>query len=966
MPSEEKLHTFVSWYTANISGDEKGEAQVFLDRLFQGFGQGGILDVGGKPEFRVRRATEDGGGISFADYVWKPVVLIEMKKRGSPLQKHRKQASEYWARLVPNRPRFVVLCNFDEFWIYDFDTDQDEPKDKVYTKDLSNRWGPLAFLAPGSPAPVFLADRVAVTRDAADTLAELLNSLLLRKVERALAQRFLVQNLIALFSQSIGLLPKYFYTQLVADCATSAQAYDLIGGLFEAMNRNPPATGGRFKNVPYFNGGVFEVPTRLELTADEVALIRKATEADWSKVQPEIFGALFQDSLGEDDQRKLGAHFTHPADIMKIIGPTIVEPWKAKVESARTLTALNQALVRLHSYRVLDPACGSGNFLYIAYRELKRIEARIIERQQQEFRSEAAKAAQMKLSFLSAENFFGIDVHPLAIEIAQVTMVIARKLANDELHFTEQALPLANLKRNFRTADALLTPTGTPALWPKVDVIVGNPPFIGAKNLKGERGADYVTKLREAYPDVPGMADYCVYWIRKAQEHLIPCTDEDSVAGRAGIVGTQNIRHNESRVGGLDFVVSDGTIVEAVDDQPWSGEANVNVSIVNWVRTHDANLLPKKKRLWFKVDPEDRSGSGVPAPAFDLDYRECLLINSTLTDSTDVSKAASLKCNGVPKRAFQGVTPGHDGFVVTPEVRQAMLTKDPASAPVVFPYFIGKELVSGTGSPQRFVIDFGSRTVIQAQGFTEAFAVVKAAVLPDRKQKAEQGKDDAGTMRPHHKQFLNRWWKLSWDREDMKRAIAKLKGRYIATSRTQSQPFIFCFVSSAVLPGDKLQVFAFDDDYSFGILQGGPHAAWISAKSARTPAGSYLYSSKSTFETYPWPQAPTKKQIDTIADAAARVRRVRAGAPSIKGGLRSLYSTLALPGANPLKDAHRDLDDAIMGAYGFGKRRGALGQLLELNSEVAKRIKGKEPVLGPGIPISYGDVSRLISSDCME
>ena len=126
-----------------------GQAQIFLDRLFQAFGQPGVLDVGGQIEFRLRKAAEDGGGTAFADLVWKPVVLIEMKKRGTDLQKHYRQAFDYWLRLVPNRPRYVVLCNFDEFRVYDFDTDLDTPKDTVALTDLPERWGPLEFLAPG-------------------------------------------------------------------------------------------------------------------------------------------------------------------------------------------------------------------------------------------------------------------------------------------------------------------------------------------------------------------------------------------------------------------------------------------------------------------------------------------------------------------------------------------------------------------------------------------------------------------------------------------------------------------------------------------------------------------------------------------------------------------------------------------------------------------------------------------------
>ena len=149
MPSRDKLADFTAWCRKHITGDEKGQAQIFLDRLFQSFGQAGCLDVGGATEFRVRKADEDGGGTAFADYVWKPVVLVEMKKRGENLQKHYRQAFDYWTRLVPNRPRYVVLCNFDEFRVYDFDTDLDQPKDTVGLEELPERWGPLAFLAQG-------------------------------------------------------------------------------------------------------------------------------------------------------------------------------------------------------------------------------------------------------------------------------------------------------------------------------------------------------------------------------------------------------------------------------------------------------------------------------------------------------------------------------------------------------------------------------------------------------------------------------------------------------------------------------------------------------------------------------------------------------------------------------------------------------------------------------------------------
>jgi restriction-modification enzyme MmeI-like protein len=202
----EKLVSFVTWANAHITGDEKGEAQIFLDRLFQAFGHPGCLDVGGQTEFRVRKASEDGGGTSFADYVWKPLVLIEMKKRGETLSRYYRQAFDYWTRLVPNRPRYVVLSNFDEFQVYDFETQMDSPVGSVSLADLPEHYGPLSFLFPGQPEPRFENDRVAVTRDAADCLADCFKKLR-RRTDQPTAQRFILQMLVALFAEDIDLLP---------------------------------------------------------------------------------------------------------------------------------------------------------------------------------------------------------------------------------------------------------------------------------------------------------------------------------------------------------------------------------------------------------------------------------------------------------------------------------------------------------------------------------------------------------------------------------------------------------------------------------------------------------------------------------------------------------------------------------------------------------------------------------------
>jgi hypothetical protein len=457
---KERLAAFVEWARNHVTGDEKGEAHIFVDHLFQAFGQRGSLDVGGSPEFRIRKAQEDGGGTAFADYVWKPVVLIEMKKRGVNLAQHFRQAFDYWIRLVPDRPKYAVLCNFDEFWIYDFNVQMDAPVDTVKLTELPDRYGPLAFLFPTNEKPVFHNDQEAVTRKAADLLGTCFNKLIVRGVRRDVAQSFTLQMLVALFAEDIDLLDKYTVTRLLDDCKKPSDSYDLLGGLFEAMNTPGGATGGRYKGVKYFNGGLFRTPARLELQPDEVAQIRKAAEGNWSQVRPEIIGTIFEQSLGADEAGKkerhaFGAHFTSPVDIMKIVGPTIVEPWRQLIENASSVTEINGLLARMHDYRVLDPACGSGNFLYIAYRELKRLEVRAYERLAE--LSKRLEATQGVFGFVTAEQFFGMDINPFAVELAKVTMMIGRKLAIDELHITEPALPLDNLDKNFLTGDALIS-----------------------------------------------------------------------------------------------------------------------------------------------------------------------------------------------------------------------------------------------------------------------------------------------------------------------------------------------------------------------------------------------------------------------------------------------------------------------------------------------------------------------------
>ncbi|WP_288369869.1 DNA methyltransferase [uncultured Marinobacter sp.] len=953
-----KLQEFVDWVDRHIKGDEKGEAQVYLDRMFQAFGWPGLKEAGATCEERVKKTN---GGTSFADLVWKPVIVIEMKKRGEDLSKHYAQAFNYWTRLVPNRPRYAMLCNFDEFWVYDFETQLDTPVDKVRLQDLANHYGPLNFLFPGDNKPVFGNHQETVTRNAADQLATCFNSLISRGVERSVAQRFILQILMALFAEDIGLLDKYFVTQLLEEIKTPQDAHDLLGGLFHAMNTEGGMKGGRYKGVQYFNGGLFSTPAYVELTLEEVELLREAAQFDWSKVRPEIFGTIFEHSLGKEERHARGAHFTSAVDIMKVIGPTIIEPWTKEIESASTLGRLKQLLVRIENFTVLDPACGSGNFLYIAYRELKRLEAKIYEKMATEYKS--VDPRQRPFGFLSSRNFFGIDINPFAVDIAKVTMMLAHKLSIDELHINESALPLDNLDSNFRVGDALINNDGSKADWVKTDTIIGNPPFLGAKKLKPELGSDYVSLIRAAYPEVPGMSDFCVYWFRKAHDYLDNCTKDDVFSGRAGLVGTQNIRNNASRKGGLEYISATGTIVEAVDNQPWSGEANVHVAIVNWVKSQENSLLPKKRKLWFATTPPATGirrprGSGSAAKIYELDMREVPFINSSLSHEVDVSGASQLSVN--KGFCYTGQYPRYNkGFVLSLKQGSDMLGASSKNSDVIHLFAGGKELLKN-GKAHRYVIDFQLRSVVESQAYRLPFAHVKAKVLPYVERLAQDEQQKTGKVTGQDQGWLNTWWHHFRPRSELIGKISELN-RYLVCSRVTKRP-IFMFVTSVIRPSDALSCFVLDDDYSFGILQSKAHYAWFHAKCSHMKSDP-RYTSDSVFATFPWPQSPSEQDVRAVAEAAKEVRQIRQSSANNNVNLQELYRTLDLPGKSPLKDAHEKLDAAVLQAYGFAAKRDLLQQLLNLNVLCSQEISAGRSPAGPGIPLSVSNPDSLISDD---
>ncbi len=960
----EALQNFLD-FAAKLKGDEKGEAQLFCDRLFRAFGHGGIIEANGTLEARIKFSE---GGTKFADCLWvapgRPGVLIEMKKRSEKdLKKHFPQARDYWIQMNPEvvigpgaqKPEYIVLCNFDRILIYRQLTQVDD----VALSELPDRVAALNFLLPQPRAPIFHHNVEAISRDVAGTLGDLFKYLVFeRKEDPTRTRHFLLQCVLALFSEDFGLLPNGLFSELVRECQSGVSSYDLLGALFRQMASPERAKAGRFKDVRYFNGGLFNAVDPIELDSHALGLLARAGARNWRSVNPGIFGALFEGTMDAQERHTFGAHFTSEADILKVIGPSIIVPWQARINKAKTYTELLGLLSAIGSFKVLDPACGCGNFLFVAFRVLKDLEMQIIEKIAENFSRAGYKT--LGISVVTTRQFFGMDVLPTAVEIAKMTMMLAKELAADAWNERigkrwnalgldyDQGLPLDNLDDNILCQDALLTE------WPAFDVVVGNPPYQSKNKMKREMDNAYLSRLRERYPDVPGRADYCVYWYRKAHELM-------AAGQRAGLVGTNTIRQNDSRVGGLDYIVNNGgTIVDAVSTQVWSGEAAVHVSIVNWVKGEEPGL----KRLVFQ------NGDSTNSP---FEYHEVQTIGPALSRFVDVTPAASLAANRDSGCCYQGQTHGHTGFLLDRAPAEALLAKDPRYAQVVFPFLTGDELLGQKDSlPTRYVIDFRNRDVFEAARYDEVFRVVKSTVFPDRdaKARAEAEKNEAtlaaqpnARVNHHHANFLRSWWRLTYERAEL---MAKLDStcRYIACSRVTKRP-IFEFVAARVHPNDALQVFPIDDDYSFGVLQSVIHCEWFRAKCS-TLKGDWRYTSDTVFDSFPWPQTPSLAQIRAVAEAARSLRLKRREIMARDGlSLRELYRLVETTPANPVSELQLKLDDAVRKAYGWTKKEDILSGLLALNLRLVAAERQGVPIVGPGLPPVVVDRNEFVSDDAV-
>jgi len=811
------------------------------------------------------------------------------------LARHRTQALDYWRdaadpELGVEAPRFVVLCAFRRLEIWEPGRFPKAPRGTLELSELPEQYDALQFLA--GDEPVFTGGQAALTREAVEHVTEIYHRLGERQAAAPDVLRdFLLQSVWSMFAEDLGQIPGHRFTRIVDALLAQGgrSSADDLGGLYTILNdpRRPRPEHGLYAGVPFANGGLFERPAHVHLDREELGLLRVACGFNWREVDPQIFGSLLEKGLGHDTQWQLGAHYTHAADIQKVVQPTIVRPWRERIENLTTHAEAVAAHDDLMRYVVLDPACGSGNFLYVAYRELRRLEDRLRERED-ELRERAGLRGrpQASLAFFPLQNICGIELNAFAVALARVTLWMGHKLAVEELDLAEATLPLEDLS-GIRAGDALRMP------WPRADAIVGNPPFHGSQNIRRELGDAYAGCCRR--PSAWALKDYCVYWFRRAHQHLEP-------GDRAGLVGTNSISQNRARGVSLDFIAKNGgTLRDAVSKQKWPGEAVVNVSIVNWVK-----------------EPE------VAPERFMLDGAEVEGINTRLEASAD-ALVTSTRLEANRGWAFQGPIPAGCLYLSKEEAGELLERDDAPYADVLRPYLIGDDVTDDPDqAPRRYVIDFDVRSLEQAMEYPAALELVRERVKPERDRNRDRG-------------FREKWWRFGRPRGAMRAVIAPLS-RYIAGNRIGKR-FLFCWCQPWTCPSDLTNVFAFEDDYAMGILSSSAHLAWAKGESS-TLRVDLRYTPTSAFETFPWPE-PSAAEREAVANLTRRMYARRSEiCVNHQIGLTTLYNQVDAGAFTDLRDLHRSLDETVAVAYGWPRPTAhdaadSNARLLALNEEIA-------------------------------
>jgi hypothetical protein len=867
-----------------------------------------------------------------------------------------------------------------------------DPKNyRISLNDLSNKEIlhrlRLLFTTPLELDPSKKAARV--TRELAERLATLATLLEEAGHSPEKVAGFLMRCLFTMFAEDVKLLPEKSFTKLLQDYRNSVSLLpSALQALWTSMDKGGFDPALRTV-IPQFNGFLFKDQEALPLSEAQLDLLILASQADWAEVEPAIFGTLLERALQPKERHKLGAHFTPRAYVERLVIPTVIEPLREEWEAARAASAiletnanekgaLNEIEIfhkRLCSIKVLDPACGSGNFLYVTLEHLKRLEGEVLE-----YISHFPRQLGLDMTggyTVTPAQLLGLEINPRAAAIADVVLWIGYLQWHFRAHGNAKRLedPILRQYGNIQQQDAILSYTARivrldssskpvtrwdgrttkqhpitglevpdetaqtavydyvdpkPSVWPEVNFIVGNPPFIGTARMREFLGDGYTEALRKAYKrEVPDSVDFVMYWWHKAAELI----QSDKIE-RFGFITTNSIKQTFNRRVIETHMQSKTplSIALAIPDHPWVDSADgaaVEIAMTVVKKGEEPGRL-------LQVISENETGGLEVQVSF---HESTGKIHADLTIGAAVISAYALKSNeGICSRGVQLIG---SGFIVTQEDALKLgFDKIEELKKYIRDYRNGKDL---TDKPRGVkVIDFyGLTSEDVRKKFPEVYQWLYQRVKPERDS----------NNRPSYK---NNWWIHGEPRGNFRPALNRLT-RYIATVETSKHRF-FSFLDQSILPDNKLIAIALSDAYFLGVLSSQIHLVWALAAGADLGGNTPVYVKSVCFESFPFPFA-TEKQKEVIRECAVNLDTHRKRQQELHEALTitDMYNVMEkVRGGMPLNgkeqkindqglisillQLHNELDAAVASAYkwtGNLKDEEILEKLVALNKERA-------------------------------
>ena len=872
---------------------ERGEAQTFWNEFFEIFGRSR------KSVAVFERYAKKLEGYGFIDLFWPGVLVVEHKSEGRSLKQAMEQADEYAVGLPEEQmPRYILACDFATFRLVDLEASGEEPMEHSFTLDeLPDKTGLFGFMA-GRPNRA--ADIDPVNQKATAIMGEIYESLAESGYPTGDTGRLLTRLAFCMFADDAGIFTHGSFGKYV-------EKYD--GGTLGAMLHNlfqllDTPTDIRQKGMshdefPYVDGQLFGEALKVATLSDDIGqMLVKADSYDWSKINPAIFGGMFQVVMKDDERRQAGAHYTTEENILRVIRPLFLDDLRTELEEARSAVNREAALTRfqdkLAGLTFFDPACGSGNFLAIAYRELRRLELEVI-LELHDTKKQLLDVS--RLSKVDVNQFYGIEVNPFSVQIARISMWMTDHLMNRELGdkygLAYSRIPLKQ-SPNIIHADALETEWEDVLPAGECSYVLGNPPYAGAKTQKKQQ-REQVRRIANLGGS-GGTLDYVAAWFIKAAQYT-----ESNHRIRIGYVATNSITQGE-QVGQLWPILLDnfGLRIEfAYRTFRWDSEApgmaHVHVVIIGLGRETG------RKRQLFHPDGDLEPEENPPA------------ISPYLTGvkkTARVVQSSSGPINGLPKMVMgsQPIDGGH--YIFTNEEREEFLKMEPGAKPYLRPYIGADDYINGKNRWILYLhkiepdvlrhLPHTSKRVKEVRSFRLASprsSTLKLAetpvlyclnVIPD-------------------KPFL------------VVPSTSSERRRYVPIG----------YVEPPTIPSNANMVILNATPGLFGLLTSYMHIVWLSYVGGRLKSD-YRYSAATVYNTFPVPDST----LDALEPYARAVLDTRAAHPD--STLADLYDSTTMP--TDLARAHRKLDRAVDRLYRkkpFGSDLERIEFLLERYGEMA-------------------------------